>query len=170
MATRCRALPWQSNGQLTPLAQLGAAEGWGIHTPTALATVRVAGQDFALVGSAGSQSLSVLFVDPNGQLTVRDHIVDTQEGRFGGITALDVCQQDGWTLISAAGRDGGVSVFALLPSGQLIGLVNAASLTAPHLGGPSPGFPGLTAGSATMNCMSLPHQKAAWAANTGSYS
>ena len=115
-----------SNGQLTPLAQLGAAEGWGIHTPTALATVQVAGQDFALVGSAGSQSLSVLSVAPNGQLTVHDHIVDTQEGRFGGITALDVCQQDGWTLVSAAGRDGGVSVFALLPSGQLVGLANTA--------------------------------------------
>lgn len=103
-------------------ASLGAEQGLGLATPTALATVRAYGADWAILGAAGSQSLSVLALDGAGGLTLADHLLDSRTTRFGGLTALSVAQTQDRVFVLAGGADDGISLFTLLPDGRLLHL------------------------------------------------
>lgn len=107
-------------GDITRQTFIGADDGLWISAPTALETTSVGGVTYAILGAAGSNSLSVIEMGPDGAMIMRDHILDARETRFGGVTSLEVIEADGKTYVIAGGADDGVSVFLLLEGGLLV--------------------------------------------------
>lgn len=122
---------WQTgaNGALTAVAQLTPDNGLWIAAPTALESVTVDGVTYLVLAAAGSSSLSVIEVGPAGNLIIRDHLLDTLQTRFGGVTSLEIVTEAGRTYVLAGGADDGISVFLMLPGGQLIALAHLADTT-----------------------------------------
>ena len=75
---------WQiePNGVLTLQSSLGVDEGLWVAAPTTLASVQIDGRSYLLLGSAGSNSISVMEVGIDGSLTIRDHLLDTRDTRY----------------------------------------------------------------------------------------
>lgn len=111
-----------ASGQLTATDSLGSAEGLGVYNPTALSVVEAAGTTLVILAAAGSSSLSVLAVSPEGTLDLRSHLLDTLDTRFGGVTVLETAEVAGNHYLVAGGADDGLSLFLVLPSGQLVHL------------------------------------------------
>lgn len=109
-----------AQGQLNPIAALGAVNGFGIASPSQIEHVSLGGQDFLILASAGSSSLSVLQISPNGALTPTDHLVDDRDTRFQGVSELEVVTAQGRVYVIAGGADDGVSLFLLRPDGRLM--------------------------------------------------
>jgi len=108
------------DGTLTPVQQVGTAELLPVALPSQVAAVTLNGQHFVILGSFGTSSLTVMRLTDEGSLVFVDHLIDSRETRFGGLTAMDIMEVDGQILVAVAGGDGGVSLFALLPSGRLL--------------------------------------------------
>jgi hypothetical protein len=91
--------------------------------PTDMATARVGDRDFIVLGSAAnsgeSGAISVMELRDSGALLPVDHVTDTPATRFGNLLALEVVTVDGRTYVLAAGGDGGITLFTLLPDGRL---------------------------------------------------
>lgn len=102
--------------------QAGAADGLGFSTPNVLEAFTAYGQNWVLVGAAGSDSLSILRVSNNGAMTATDHVIDTRDTRFGQVQAAEVIVVDGQPILIAAGADDGLSVFTMAADGRLIHL------------------------------------------------
>jgi Ca2+-binding RTX toxin-like protein len=99
----------------------GPADGIGIMAPTDISVVEVLGQSFAIVASAQGMNgaLTVFHVAPDGTLTRTDHITDNLNTRFGGVTDIATVTHEGRVYLAVGGADDGVSLFTLLPGGQL---------------------------------------------------
>ncbi|TNF23484.1 MAG: hypothetical protein EP318_00075, partial [Rhodobacteraceae bacterium] len=110
------------SGQLTATASLGAAEGIGIYNPTALVVAEVGGTTLVILGAAGSGSLTVFEVGAGGTLELRSHLLDDLGTRFGGLTVLETAEVAGHDYLVAGGADDGLSLFLILPNGQLVHL------------------------------------------------
>jgi len=113
-------------GALTRAATLGAADGLGVAHPSALETVTVHGRSWAVMAAAGSSSISVMELAPDGGLRLADHVVDTRATRFAGVAALEVIEADGHAFVLAGGADDGLSLLSLLPDGRLVHLQSLA--------------------------------------------
>ncbi|MEX5728043.1 Ca2+-binding RTX toxin-like protein [Rhodovulum iodosum] len=135
-----------SGGRLALADQTGLADGLGIATPSAIATLPGPDGARVVLGSAGSSTLTVLDLDATGALSARDHVADDLTTRFQGVTALETARCEGWDFVLAAGADDGISLFAVLPDGRLIhmasraddaatGLQNVSALAAVAQGG-----------------------------------
>ena len=111
-----------ASGQLTATDSLGAAEGLGVHNPSALRVAEVDGTTLVILGAAGSGSLSGFAGSANGTLDPRSHLLDTLATRFGGVTVLETAEVAGRHYLVAGGADDGLSLFLILPSGQLVHL------------------------------------------------
>ncbi|WP_223634890.1 calcium-binding protein [Rhodobacter sp. TJ_12] len=111
-----------ADGALRYTSQLGAGNGLGVNTPTALETVTAWGQSFVLLAAAESGTLSVMRLSADGRLWPTDHLLDTRDTRFGGVTALEVVTVGERVLVIAGGADDGVSLFTLLSDGRLVHL------------------------------------------------
>ncbi|QIZ82701.1 Hemolysin-type calcium-binding repeat-containing protein [Thalassovita gelatinovora] len=98
---------------------LGPKDGLWIDGLEEIAALHLAGQWFVLAVSAASGTLAAVRVNPVGALFLTDIALDDQTTRFGGAAALDVVQLNGRGFVVAAGTDGGVALFELLPGGQL---------------------------------------------------
>ncbi len=109
-----------ADGSLGTPVTLGTDDGLWISAPSALATAETGGRTYLILGAAGSQSLSVIEIGTDGSMLIRDHLLDTRDTRFGGVTALEVIVKDGKTYVIAGGADDGISVFVLLEGGTLI--------------------------------------------------
>ncbi|MEM8537167.1 MAG: calcium-binding protein, partial [Pseudomonadota bacterium] len=109
-----------SDGNLGGALTLSPDDGLWISAPTALATASMSGRSYAVIGAAGSDSLTVVEVGTDGSLTIRDHIFDAREMRFGGVISLDVITIGAMTYVVAGGADDGLSLFVLLDGGMLI--------------------------------------------------
>lgn len=107
-------------GQVASETTIGADDGLWISAPTALGVATLGGVTYVVLGAAGTDSLSVIELAPDGSMTVRDHVLDARETRFGGVTSIEVIEADGKTYVIAGGADDGVSVFELLEGGLLI--------------------------------------------------
>ncbi|MGO4909627.1 hypothetical protein ACEN2J_14980 [Pseudorhodobacter sp. W20_MBD10_FR17] len=134
-----------SSGALALVTDVGADQGLGINTPTAFETVAAFGRTWVILGSSGSDSLSVLEIDATGHLQTVDHVIDMLETRFGGVTAVAVAQVGDRVFVVAGGADDGLSLFTLMPDGKLIhletvihttgaGLMNVVGIEAAVLG------------------------------------
>jgi len=124
-------------GRLSEVARLGAAQGIGMNAPAAVTTVSAHGAEFAIVGGAGSGTLSVFEVHPEGHLTLRDHVMDGRDSRFDGVTIAESVVVGGRAYVVAAGSDDGVSLFELLPEGRLVMLGIQADMHTLTLDNPS---------------------------------
>lgn len=134
-----------NNGNIVQRDNVGNAQGLWISAPSVMETATVGGKTFLIVGSAGSSSLSVMQVGADNSLTIRDHMLDTQDSRFAGVAAMEVLTHHGQTYVIVGGSDDGISVFVLLPGGQLVarghladttamGLANVSAITAKSSG------------------------------------
>lgn len=110
----------KNTGAFTTYGSIGAADGVGIDTPSALGTLVVGGQAYAVLGSAGSRSLSVFNLASTGALTQTDHRIDDLNTRFADVSAIETFSVQGRGFVLAGGSDGGVSLFELLPGGKLL--------------------------------------------------
>ncbi len=115
-----------ANGTPTFVDVLGAADGVGIADPTAIECFEVAGECFVVVAAAGSSSLTVMKIQSDGTLSPVDHIIDNLNTRFDNVAELEVVAVDGRTYVLAGGADDGISIFTVLPSGQLVLLASVA--------------------------------------------
>ena len=116
-------------GALTAIDSLGAADGLGVALPAAIETVTAHGGTWVVLAAAGSSSLSVMRLTEAGALIPTDHILDTRATRFAGVTALEVIEADGHVFVLAGGADDGLSLFSLLPGGQLVHMQTLANDT-----------------------------------------
>ena len=107
-------------GRLTLTDALGPKDGLWINGLEDIATLGTGGQSFVVGVSSQSNTLSVVRVNPVGALFVTDIVMDSLETRFAGAVALDVFEAGGHAFVVTGGRDGGVSLFELLPGGQLL--------------------------------------------------
>ena len=108
------------SGDLGMPAIFGSDEGLWIDAPSAMEGVEIGGRAFVILGAAGSDSLSVVEVGTTEGAILRDHVMDTRETRFGGVTAIEIVEKDGKVYVIAGGADDGVSVFVLLEGGTLV--------------------------------------------------
>ncbi|MDA7963994.1 beta-propeller fold lactonase family protein [Ruegeria sp.] len=132
-------------GALTEITGNSALQMLGVNAPTALETVEAYGASWVIVAGAGSNSLSVLELGSDGQLTPTNHALDTLHTRFGDVQDISVVEVSGRVFIVAGGGDDGVTLFTLTPDGQLIhldsfedtlssGLQNVESLSVARVG------------------------------------
>lgn len=135
-----------ATGALTRADDLGAAQGLSVSGITALESFEAGGKSWALIGAAGSSSLTLVQVAADGDLRFEAQLMDTAMTRFGGVAALEVVEAEGHLLVLAAGHDGGLSLFTLAPDAGLIhlqslehmpglGLQNVTALEAAVAGG-----------------------------------
>lgn len=135
----------QSTGALREMGGNSAIEMLGISTPTAVETIQVYGKSWVIVAGAESNSLSVLELGSDGQLTPTNHVLDTLHTRFESVQDLSVIEVDGRAFVVAGGGDDGITLFTMTPDGQLIhldsfadtldsGLQNVETLSVAHIG------------------------------------
>ncbi|MCC5955801.1 MAG: hypothetical protein JJU07_06835 [Natronohydrobacter sp.] len=110
------------SGRWVETGSLGAQNGLGIAAPSAMELVTIQGQTYLLVASSGGSSISVMQLHPDGSLSAVQHILDTASTRFANVQDLSIAQHGDHVFVFAAGADHGVSMFRLLPDGQLIHL------------------------------------------------
>ncbi len=113
-----------ADGSLQQVSALGAGGGLGIAAPSAMTMVETGGQAFAIVTAAGSSSISVVALEAQGRMSLSDHVIDTLDTRFQGVSALASVTIGGRVFVVAGGGDNGISLFTLLPGGRLLHLGN----------------------------------------------
>ena len=123
-------------GTLVQSDVLGAFQGVGL-LPVAqtMEAVTLNDRQFVLLGSASAEgqagALTVLELMAGDSLIQRDHILDNQVTRFGGLQDLTLMQHGGRTYVAAAGADDGVSLFELLQDGRLLHLASHSGVMNP---------------------------------------
>lgn len=127
-----RLTVWQvdHSGNLTMGAQISTDDGLWIAQPSALASAQLDGSRYLIVAASGSSSISVIEHSAQGDLIIRDHVLDTLHTRFGGVSAIASVSDQGRHYIIAGGADDGISVFLLMSGGQLHHLAQIADTTA----------------------------------------
>lgn len=110
----------RADGSLVPAGSLDRVGGPGIEGPSVLRTVTVDGTDYAIVGGTVSGTLSVFAVAADGTLTLTDHLIDSRDTRFDGVSEIAVASTPDGAWVVAAGADSGLSLFRLLPGGSLL--------------------------------------------------
>ena len=123
-----------NSGDLVPIGNLLPEDGLWVSNISTLTATTAGGQPFVLVGAAGSGSVSVLEVGANGSLSVVDHVLDDRNTRFDDITVLETLVVGARTYVAVSGGDEGVSLFTLLPNGQLLHLETLADTQTLGLG------------------------------------
>lgn len=118
-----------SNSLPVLVGTVGVEELLPISGVCALIPIEVAGRVFLVAAATASSSLTVLELQPDGTLTPTDHLLDTRDTRFEGVTHLTAFEHDDHHFVLAAGQDDGLSLFVLLPDGQLIHLQSLADST-----------------------------------------
>ncbi|MCA0272095.1 MAG: hypothetical protein LCH69_08520 [Proteobacteria bacterium] len=138
-ATESGVSSWEllAGGQVAHRAALGVTDLAPLQGVTSLSAVTVAGQDFVIAGSTTNSALTVMAVAPDGSLTLTDHVVDDLGTRFAGVTALSALTVGGRVFLAAGGSDDGISLFTLLPDGQLLHLATLADTFGMTLAAPS---------------------------------
>jgi serralysin len=126
-----------TGGQIRHRSDIGVREVMPLQGVTAMRAVATAGQDYVVVGSTTNSGLSVLSVAADGTLTATDHVVDDLTTRFSGVTALGSLTVNGRCFIVAGGTDNGISLFTLMPGGQLLHLQTLADSATTTLAAPS---------------------------------
>ncbi len=107
------------DGAVVLIDSLGASDGLWISGPQTMQVAQILGQNFVVIASSGSDSLSVVRMNAMGIFFVADHLVDDQDTRFANVMTLDLFEANGRMFVVAAGTDAGFSVLELLPNGEL---------------------------------------------------
>lgn len=117
---------WKINtdGTLKHISEVGRAEGLPVQNLTALDIGYAEDTPYLIAAAAGSSSLTVMKVGGDGALTVTDHLVDSSDTRFAGVSALDIVSFNDSLYVFAAGNDSGASLFQLTAQGHLVHLTS----------------------------------------------
>ena len=115
-----------ARGQAVLAATLRPADGLAVAAPNLVKTVHLAGGDFALLGAAGTSSITVVRLGADGSMAVMDQVNDDLNTRFQGISVLDCVTVQGRVFVVAGGADDGLSLMELLPNGRLLHLETLA--------------------------------------------
>lgn len=107
------------SGVVTWIDSIGADNGLPVSGLSMLQTATIGGADFAILAATLSSSLTVLRVNPMGVFFQTDAVMDDLDTRFDAIAAFDTFVAQGRLFVVAAGRDAGLSLFELLPTGRL---------------------------------------------------
>lgn len=126
-----------AGGQILHRDALGVNEVMPLQGVTTLRAVATAGQTYVVAGSTTNSGLSVLQVAADGTLSATDHVVDDLTTRFSGVTALGSLSVNGRSFIVAGGSDNGISLFTLMPGGQLLHLQTLSDSATTTLATPS---------------------------------
>lgn len=113
-------------GQAVLAATLRPADGLAVAAPNLVKSVHMAGGDYALLGAAGTSSITVVRLGADGSMAVVDQVNDDLNTRFQGISVLDCVNMQGRVFVVAGGADDGLSLMELLPNGQLLHLETLA--------------------------------------------
>jgi hypothetical protein len=113
-----------SEGVLGPPTRLDARDGLYISTPPVLEVVEYGGQSYAIVGAAGSSSISVVVIDENGRMDVTSQVNDTRTTFFNDLVALETLEAEGHVFVLAAGSDNGITLMTLALGGTLSHVVS----------------------------------------------
>lgn len=113
-------------GSLTLSDRINASDGLQIATPTALETVDLAGQKYALLAASGTSSISVIALADDGSMVVTDQVNDDRTTWFQSLITLTTVQLDNRVFVLAGGADDGISFMQLLPGGRLLHLASLA--------------------------------------------
>ena len=97
----------------------GAVNGLAVNGLSMMQTAQIGGVDFVVLAATNSSSLTVLRVNAMGVFFETDHVIDTLSTRFSHIAAFDGFVVQGRMIFAAAGTDAGLTLFELLPDGQL---------------------------------------------------
>ena len=119
-------------GGLVHRDTLSPEDGIWIDSPTAVSTIQGPdGVTYVVMAASGSSSLTVMTIEGNALVPV-DHVIDTLDTRFNEASQLEVMEIGGQPYVVAAGSDQGLTVFSLMPGGQLLEVATvAASLDTP---------------------------------------
>ncbi|WP_371223642.1 calcium-binding protein [Roseovarius sp. 2305UL8-3] len=120
------------NGQFAHVDTASPEDGAWVDSPSAVVTLTGPdGMAYVIMAASGSSSLTVLVIEGNTLVPV-DHMIDTLDTRFDDVSHLSVMEIAGQPYVVAAGSDQGLTVFTLLPGGQLLEVATlAASLETP---------------------------------------
>ena len=141
-----RSYAVETDGTLTERGATGTDDGLGVAGISALQHVTLPDGDYVVVTARDSSSLSVLRMDPLGQLTPVDHVIDDLDTRFQHVTTLETVMVGDRGFVIVGGADDGLTLFEILPGGRLlhhdtipdgfdISLTNVASIAAQETGG-----------------------------------
>ncbi len=114
----------EPGGRLGIPNRLDLRDGLHIAAPTHLEVIEAGGASFAIIGAAGSSSITVVSLAPNGRMQVTDQVNDSIETRFAGLTVLKVLEAEGTTYVLAGGTDNGLSLMMLSAGGRLVHLAS----------------------------------------------
>lgn len=109
----------QADGSIILVSTLSAEDNPGISGLVNLASVVVGGTRFVIATGAQSNSVSVFKMDGAGNLSVTDHLNDTNTSRLDAAQVLEVVEAGDQVIVVVGGRDAGLSFFRLLPDGSL---------------------------------------------------
>lgn len=115
-----------AEGRSVLAATLGTSDGLAVSAPNLLQVVGLAGHSFALIGAAGTGSITVVDLGRHGELRVVDQVNDDLNSRFQGISVLETLVLGDRVFVLAGGADDGLSLMTLLPGGRLLHLATIA--------------------------------------------
>ena len=107
-------------GAVEWIDSLGTQSGLAVNGPAQMQTVFMGGQNYVVLASTLSSSLSVVRINPMGVMFLTDHLVDDRTTRFADVAALEMFVARGRAFVVAGGTDAGLTVLELLPGGRLI--------------------------------------------------
>ncbi|MGB1235383.1 MAG: calcium-binding protein [Planktomarina sp.] len=111
-----------SSGQLTHTETIGIEDFLPVSTPQDVAAISVAGQQFVVMASSDTSSLTMFEITRSGNLTAVDQVVDNLSTRLDDVHVIETFTIDDRSFVLAAGQDSGISLFGVLPDGQLLHL------------------------------------------------
>jgi Ca2+-binding RTX toxin-like protein len=123
---------WQVNGNggLNARHSISPETGLWVATPTAMVTAQAGGVPYLVLAAAGTNSLTVMSLGPQGQMSVTDHVMDDRDSRFAEVSVLETVIYNGHSYLFSAGSDEGISVHRLLPDGTLLSVAHLADTVA----------------------------------------
>jgi len=118
-----------TDGTVSYVQTMGVRDFLPISAPQDISTVTVDDQTFAVMASSGSSSLTVLKLDDLGYMTAYDQIMDDLDTRLQGAHVIETFTVADRGYVLAAGQDSGISLFGIMPDGQLVHLDTIADQT-----------------------------------------
>lgn len=108
-----------ANGALSLADTVTPGEFSGFYLTQDLIPLEVSGQDYLVMASAGTSSLTVYSVSANGALFETDFLIDSLDTRFQDASVLESFVFEGRSFLIAAGSDDGITILELTATGQL---------------------------------------------------
>lgn len=105
-----------SGGALYLVDSIDPKSGIWVSNMSAVLPIEMDGQIYLITTASNSNNLTALRVNEQGVFFISDFVTDTS---LSGVAALDTFEVDGRGYVVAGGTNNGISLYELLPDGQL---------------------------------------------------